>query len=181
LNLSRNTVRKVLRTEATAFEYERTEQPRPKLGPYVEPLEALLAEDAQRPRREQRTAVMLYEELQRGGFAGGYDTLYQSSQGWHEGEHRVLPWWEYFLGVMLLTAYREFEHRAGLVQAPRGAKRQMVLDAVAHLPGHFQYADVERACPGVSRPTINRVLADLRKEGQIQCIKPGRNAVWEKT
>jgi Fic family protein len=111
---------------------------------------------------------------------GYYDTLYLSSQGWHEGAHRLLPWWEYFLGVMLLSAYREFEHRAGLVQAPRGAKRQMVLDAVTHLPGHFQYADVERACPGVSRPTINRVLAELRREGRIQCIKPGRDAVWEK-
>lgn len=111
---------------------------------------------------------------------GYYDSLYRSSQGWHERSHSVLPWWEYFLGVLLLSAYREFEHRAGLVQAPRGAKRQMVLDTVAHLPPQFQYADVERACPGVSRPTINRVLAELRKEGRIQCVKPGRDAVWEK-
>src|SRR2546428_6921850 len=34
---------------------------------------------------------------------------YQSSQGWHEGGHSLLPWWENFLGVMLLGAYREFE------------------------------------------------------------------------
>ena len=27
-----------------------------------------------------------------------YDTLYQSSQGWHETQHPILPWWEYFLG-----------------------------------------------------------------------------------
>lgn len=88
LNLSRNTVRKVLRTEATAFEYERTEQPRPKLGPYVEPLEALLTEDAQRPKREQRTAVMLYEELQRGGFAGGYDSVRRFVAQWRRKEKR---------------------------------------------------------------------------------------------
>jgi Fic family protein len=24
-----------------------------------------------------------------------YDTLYQSSQGWHESQHSLLPWWEY--------------------------------------------------------------------------------------
>ena len=27
-----------------------------------------------------------------------YDTLQQSSQGWHEGKHTLLPWTEYFLG-----------------------------------------------------------------------------------
>jgi len=47
-------------------------------------------------------------ERQREGY---YESLYQSSQNWHETEHTLLPWWEYFLGVMLLGAYREFEER----------------------------------------------------------------------
>ena len=42
--LSRNTVRKVLRSGATCFAYERGDQPYPKLGPYLEGLERLLAE-----------------------------------------------------------------------------------------------------------------------------------------
>ena len=33
LKLSRNTVRKVLRSDETSFSYERQVQPRPKLGP----------------------------------------------------------------------------------------------------------------------------------------------------
>src|ERR671916_516405 len=37
-----------------------------------------------------------------------YDTLYVSSQGWHEGRHDVLPWTEYFLSTVL-AAYGEFE------------------------------------------------------------------------
>lgn len=109
-----------------------------------------------------------------------YDTLYQSSLGWHTGQHTLLPWWEYFLGVVL-SAYREFEQRVGLVTASRGAKREIVFDVVARLPNQFKYADVERACPGVSRPTINRALAELRENGQIRCIKTGRDAIWEKT
>lgn len=108
-----------------------------------------------------------------------YDTLYQSSVGWHTGQHTLLPWWEYLLGVVL-SAYREFEQRVGRVTASRGSKREIVFDVVARLPNQFQYADVERACPGVSRPTINRALAALRTNGQIRCIKPGRDAVWEK-
>ena len=87
-----------------------------------------------------------------------YDTLYQSSVDWHQGQHTLLPWWEYFLGVVL-SAYREFEQRVGLVTVSRGAKREIVFDVVARLPNQFQYGDVERACLGVSRPTINRALA----------------------
>lgn len=110
-----------------------------------------------------------------------YDTLQQSSQGWHEGRHTLLPWLEYFLGVMVLSAYREFEERVGLLTAARGAKREMVLDAVERQPRRFRYVDIERACPGVSRPTINRALAELRYQGRIICAKPGRDAIWEKT
>ena len=56
----------------------------------------------------------------------------------------------------------------------------MIFDAIENLPKKFTYADVEKACPGVSRPTINRSLTELRKAGKIKCIKPGRDAVWER-
>ena len=37
-------------------------------------------------------------ENQREGY---YDALYKSSQGWHDGVHSLLPWWEYFLGSVI--------------------------------------------------------------------------------
>ena len=49
------------------------------------------------------------------------------------------------------------------------------------MPKTFRYADVERACPGVSRPTIVRVLGALRDKGEIRCTKGGRDATWERT
>lgn len=110
-----------------------------------------------------------------------YDTLYQSSQGWHETQHPILPWWEYFLGVMLLGVYKEFERRVGMITTTRGAKREMILDTVSRLPQRFQIGDIERACLGVSRPTINRALRELREQGKISCVKSGRDAIWEKT
>lgn len=116
-------------------------------------------------------------ENQREGY---YDALYKSSQGWHEGAHTLLQWWEYFLGVMLLTAYREFEHRTGELTSAHGAKTQMVMAAIQKLPATFRYADLAQVCPNVSRPTIKRVVARLRKEGAVKCIKSGRDAVWEK-
>ena len=81
-HLSRNTVKKVLRDEATEFTYVRTRQPRPKLAGYEGTLLARLAEDADKPRRERRTAVVLFEELQRAGYAGGYDSVRRYIQRW---------------------------------------------------------------------------------------------------
>ncbi len=81
-NLSRNTVKKVLRGEATEFTYARTQQALPKLGPYEESLLARLAADGARPLRERRTAMVLFEESQREGFEGGYDSVRRYVQKW---------------------------------------------------------------------------------------------------
>ena len=81
-HLARNTVKKVLRGEATEFLYTRTAQPLPKLGPYEEALLARLRADADQPRRDQRSAMVLFEELQREGFVGGYDSVRRYVQKW---------------------------------------------------------------------------------------------------
>lgn len=109
-----------------------------------------------------------------------YETLLESSQGWHQGRHNLVPWLEYFLGVMLLGCYREFEKRVGAITVRHGAKREMILDTVKRLPEEFQVGEVKRACPGISQATINRTLAAMRKEGRIKCVKGGRDAVWRK-
>ena len=61
-----------------------------------------------------------------------------------------------------------------------GAKTEMVMASINKLPDTFRYADLAQACPTVSRPTIKRVLGQLRKEGKIECVRPGRDAIWEK-
>ena len=108
-----------------------------------------------------------------------YEALEASSAGWHEGAHDLVPWLEYSHGV-LIAAYTEFEQRVGQIRSGRGAKREMVTECVRHMPRTFRYADVERACPGVSRPTIVRVLGALRDAGEIRCVKGGRDARWER-
>src|SRR5579859_1043952 len=71
LKVSRNTVRKVLRSGATAFEYEREVQPRPKLGRWTVELEQLLAANAAKPAREQLTLIRIFEEVRGRGYDGG--------------------------------------------------------------------------------------------------------------
>jgi transposase len=71
LRLSRKVVRKALRSDATAFAYKRLRQPRPQLDSHVAPLEALLAEELAKPKRQRLSYVRLFEVLCEEGFAGG--------------------------------------------------------------------------------------------------------------
>jgi Fic family protein len=107
-----------------------------------------------------------------------YAALEAASAGWHEGRHDLLPWVEYLLGI-LLAAYRELEDRVGVVTGARGAKRRSVIDCIERLPTRFSVADIERTCPHISRPTINRVLRDMRCAGRLEATR-GRDAKWTK-
>ncbi len=85
--LSRNTVRKYLRSEGVPPKYQRHQEVKPKLGPFLADLEQLLAEDGKLPVRERRSALLLFEELQRRGYQGGYDSVRRHVQAW-KAEHR---------------------------------------------------------------------------------------------
>lgn len=53
LHVSRNMVRKVVRTGASAFEYEREHQPRPRIGPWQAELDRLLSANENKAARER--------------------------------------------------------------------------------------------------------------------------------
>lgn len=89
LGLARNTVRKVIRSEATAHSYARDQQPLPRLGKHVERLEALLEEDWQRPKKRRFTARRLLEVLQGEGYDGGYDSIQRYVKKWRVKQGKV--------------------------------------------------------------------------------------------
>ena len=82
LRVSRNTVRKVLRSGETAFEYEREVQPRPRLGGWTADLDDLLAGNAAKSAREQLTLIRIFEELRGRGYQGGYDAVRRYARHW---------------------------------------------------------------------------------------------------
>jgi transposase len=82
LRLSRNTVRKVLRSGETSFSYERQVQPRPKPGRWKEDLDRLLARNAEAAARERLTLIRLFEELRALGYGGGYDAVRRYAGAW---------------------------------------------------------------------------------------------------
>jgi transposase len=82
LRVSRNTVRKIIRSEETAFEYERSVQPQPKIGVWREELERILAQNEARPRRERLTLMRVFEELRSFGYGGRYDAVRRYAAAW---------------------------------------------------------------------------------------------------
>jgi len=82
LKISRNTVRKILRSGETSFSYEREVQPRPRLGRWKADLDRLLAGDAGASARERLTLIRLFEELRLLGYDGGYDAVRRYARTW---------------------------------------------------------------------------------------------------
>jgi hypothetical protein len=106
-----------------------------------------------------------------------YETLEQSSHGWHQGRHDPWPYINYLLFI-LERAFREFELRVGETKQPKGAKAEIVLHAIRNQPAEFRLADIERACPGVGREWIRTLLADLKEKGDVSCQGKGPAARW---
>jgi len=82
LKISRKVVRKVLRSNETAFDYERSVQPMPKLGAWKPELDGILSRNETRSARERLTLIRIFEELRGLGYAGGYDAVRRYAKGW---------------------------------------------------------------------------------------------------
>ncbi len=82
LRVSRKVVRKVIRSQATEFHYERDVQPQPKIGPWRDRLDSLLLENDGKPARERLTLIRVFEELRGLGYEGGYDAVRRYARAW---------------------------------------------------------------------------------------------------
>jgi len=58
-----------------------------------------------------------------------------------------------------------------------GEKTSMVDQAIAQAADPFTLGDLERACPGVSRDMVRRVLRDRAREVRVECLGRGPGAV----
>jgi len=74
-HLSRTTVRKYLKDDQPPTYHKRQPRARPRLGDYEATLARWLEQDLSRPKREQRTAMRLFEDLQSEGYVGAYDSV----------------------------------------------------------------------------------------------------------
>src|ERR1700735_3352119 len=75
LRISRKVVRKVVRSE-------RGEQPLPRIGPWQDALDQLLALNESKPSRERLTLIRVFETLRGLGYEGGYDAVRRYARVW---------------------------------------------------------------------------------------------------
>lgn len=85
--ISRNSVRKILRSGATEGRYERSHAHLPKLGPFVAQLDALLEANEKRSKRDRHRLKRICDDLRRAGYEGGYDAVRRYAQRWQRQRH----------------------------------------------------------------------------------------------
>ncbi len=88
LNLSKNTVKKIIRKGKASKNYERAAQSFPALDKFIDRLTERLESDATEPKRRRRTAKKLYDELCAEGFSGSYSAINRFVQNWKQKKHK---------------------------------------------------------------------------------------------
>ena len=89
--LTRKTVRTWLRAaEGTAPKYRRRAAEGIKIAPFGAQLTKALEIDARRPKRDRRTALKLFGELQAAGFDGSYSRVSEFVRRWKENGGQAL-------------------------------------------------------------------------------------------
>jgi hypothetical protein len=79
LGLSQKVVRKVIRSKAAEFHYER------EIGPWSDKLDQLLLANEANVARERLTLIRLFEELCGFGHNGGHDAVRRYARRWAKG------------------------------------------------------------------------------------------------
>lgn len=85
--LSRNTVRKYLRTESVEPRFKGSERPS-KLDPYADKLSAMLRVETGKSRKQKRTIKQLHADLQGLGYEGSYNRVAAFARDWTTARQR---------------------------------------------------------------------------------------------
>ena len=91
LRVSKNTIRKVVRGDATSHTYDRKIQPMPKLGLWVDELERQLEVNEKKDRKDRLTLLQIHEDLGELGYTGGYDAVRRYAKAWRCRRRLLLP------------------------------------------------------------------------------------------
>ena len=106
-----------------------------------------------------------------------YETLQQSSCGWHEGENDYVPFVRYTLGVVA-AAYREFSTRVQVLSVSGMSKAERIREIIKGSLGKITKRELLEQCPDISQITIQRTLAELQKNGDILKLSSGRYTAY---
>ena len=102
-----------------------------------------------------------------------YETLQQSSAGWHENQNDYTPFVRYMLGV-IMAAYRDFSSRVQVLVTSGMSKPDRIREVIKGTLGKITKAEIMEKCPDISQITVQRTLIELQKKGEIIKLGGGR-------
>ena len=106
-----------------------------------------------------------------------YETLQQSSAGWHENQNDYTPFVRYMLGV-IVAAYRDFSSRVQVLVTSGMSKPDRIREVIKGTLGKITKAEIMEKCPDISQITVQRTLIELQKKGEIIKLGGGRYTAY---
>lgn len=106
-----------------------------------------------------------------------YETLQQSSVGWHENQNDYAPFVRYMLGV-IVAAYRDFSSRVQVLVTSGMSKPERIREIIKDTLGRITKAEIMEKCPDISQVTVQRTLIELQKKGEIIKLGGGRYTAY---
>jgi Fic family protein len=108
-----------------------------------------------------------------------YQSLKDSSLGWHEGTNSYFPFMEHFL-TALLYCYKELDKRFAVVNSAKITKRGRIEATVLNSSLPISKQEICYILPDVSATTVEAVLGEMVKKGQIRKIGAARSSKYIK-
>lgn len=106
-----------------------------------------------------------------------YETLRQSSVGWHDGTNDYAPFVRYLLGV-IVAAYRDFSSRVQTLVASGMSKPERIRELIKDTLGKITKAEIMAKCPDIGQATVQRTLIELQKKHEIIKLSGGRYTAY---
>lgn len=109
-----------------------------------------------------------------------YDALKQSSDGWHENQNDYSAFIMEFL-TTLYMCYKELDKRFAVVGSRKVTKQARVEATVLNSLTPVSKEDICKILPDVSATTVEAVLGQMVREGQIRKVGTGRGTRYVRT
>lgn len=106
-----------------------------------------------------------------------YESLHQSSVGWHESENDYAPFVRYLLGAVV-AAYRDFSSRVQFLVTSGMSKPERIRELIKNTLGKITKTEIMEKCPDISQATVQRTLNELQKKNEILKLSGGRYTAY---
>ena len=106
-----------------------------------------------------------------------YQTLHESSQGWHENQNSYIPFMENFL-VTLYKCYKELDKRFSTINGKRLKKNERIAQTVLNSVLPISKAEICDILPDISVTTVEAVLGKMVKDGSIKKLGQARDTKY---